>query len=146
MSKGAEEYFLEGRGCAQSVLASCAERVGLDGKTALKISAPFGGGVGRMRHICGALSGALMAAGLRFADEDASKEKKEKIYALTRKIADEFKSRNGSIMCAEILASSGADTDSSHVPQERTKEYYAARECCLKAVRSAEEIVDTFFV
>ena len=139
-TKSAEEYFLEGRSCAQSIFASFADTLDIDETLALKISAPFGGGVGRMRHICGALSGALMVAGAKFASADAGKESKEAIYALTREIAQKFKEQHGTLMCAEILGDEAQNAGATHVPQERNSAYYAARPC-LKVIKSAEKII-----
>ena len=142
------EIFRKGASCAQSVLAGNCALCGLSRQTALKIAAPFGAGVGRMRHICGALSGALMVAGLKYATAEISKEEKARIYKMTRIIAKRFKEKNGSIICADLLGLdiSGKDMfslDDSAEPSDRNSSYYASRPC-LKIIASAAELREEF--
>ena len=139
---------MKGASCAQSVLAGNCWRCGLSRQTAMKIAAPFGAGVGRMRHICGALSGILMVAGLKYGSDEISKEEKARVYKMARTIAKRFKDRNGSIICAELLGldMSGTDifsTDESSEPSVRDARYYAARPCA-KIIASADEIISDF--
>ncbi len=124
----ARRLFLEGYNCSQSVFAACAERLGMDRETALKISAPMGGGVGRMRDVCGAFSACAMLAGLKFADTSSSPESKKNIYEITQVLAETFKERNGSIICRELLKL-GEYSEKSATPDARDKAYYASRPC-----------------
>lgn len=122
------KLFRKGYNCAQSVFAAHAEKLGLDLDTALKISAPLGGGVGRMREVCGAFSACAMLAGLKFASAEASREEKARIYEITQKLAEKFKAQNGSIICRELLGLMGNESQ-THIPDERTAQYYASRPC-----------------
>ena len=134
----AAELFLQGYNCSQSVFTAFCQRFDIDEDTAKKISAGLGGGVGRMREVCGAVSGAAMVLGSVFSATDGKdSESKQKNYELVREFAEEFKERNGSVVCAELL---GLKTkEGSAKPQERTNEYYKKRPC-LKMVEDAAEI------
>jgi C_GCAxxG_C_C family probable redox protein len=102
--KKAGTLFAEGYNCAQSVLASYARQFDLDPETALKLSAAFGGGMGRQGEVCGAATGALMVLGLAAGNTSAiDKDAKERTYHLTRQFLSEFARQNGSIQCRELL-------------------------------------------
>ncbi len=134
------ELFKEGYNCSQAVLCAFCEELDLDFETALKISSSFGGGMGRMREVCGAVSGLFMAAGLKFGysspkDMDAKKEH----YKLIQELAEKFKEKNGTIICRELL--DNPEEKKTHVPDERTKEYYKKRPCA-ELVGEAAEIFE----
>lgn len=136
----ATELFQEGYNCAQSVFAAFSEDLGMDFETALKLSSSFGGGMGRLREVCGAVSGMLMAAGLKYGYSD-SKDRKVKTvhYALVQELAKKFEERNGSIICRELL---GLDHRRDiPIPEKRTDAYYQKRPCA-EMVRYAAEILD----
>lgn len=121
-------YFMEGYTCAQSLFAAFADIFGFDKDTALKTAAGLGGGVGRMREVCGVVTSASMIIGLMYgATEGADKEAKAFTYEKVRQFADRFKAIEGTIMCRELLGLDKAEE--SHIPQERTAEYYATRPC-----------------
>ena len=124
----ARELFNEGYNCSQAVLGAFAEDAGLDVKTALRLSAPFGGGMGRMREVCGGVSGMFMVLGLALGYDDAedSSAKKE-LYADVRSLAEKFKTAEGSIICRELLA--GVSAKPGGDPEKRTAEYYQKRPC-----------------
>ncbi len=131
--------FKDGYNCSQAVLLAFAEELGLDEKTALKLATPFGGGMGRLREVCGAFSGLLMVAGLKYAPADPKDQKaKAAHYALVQQLAEAFKKQNGSIICRELLGVNGAQTPA---PQERTEQYYKKRPCA-DMVGSAAEILE----
>ncbi len=136
----ARKLFLEGYNCAQSVFAACAEELGIGKETALRLSAPMGAGVGRMREVCGAFSACAMLAGLKFADTSPSPESKKRIYEITQTLAEEFKRRNGSIICRELLKLN-AELGNDPTPDLRDAKYYASRPC-LKIVELAAEIAE----
>ncbi len=139
-SEKAVELFLEGYNCAQAVFGAFAEEVGISNTQALKLSAPFGGGVGRQREICGACSGMLMAYGLISGYETPETgEKKMALYKQTRVFCDAFKEINGSIICRDILKSA----ESGGTPSERTDKYYKERPC-VRCVRTAAEILEEY--
>lgn len=137
----AQALFLRGYNCAQSVFAANAPRFGIAEDDALRISAGLGGGVGRLREVCGAFSACAMLAGLAQNAVRADKEKKEALYAFVQRLADDFKKRNGSIICRELLdIAKGSPTPPA--PDARTAQYYASRPC-LKIVGEADRIADS---
>lgn len=128
-ARKAREYFLQGYNCSQSVLAAWCEELGLDMNTALRISACFGGGMGRLREVCGACSGAFMVIGLKYGYTEGKDFKtKSENYAMVQKFAARFKEENGfdSIICREMLGLNGA---SDPTPEKRTEQYYKKRPC-----------------
>ena len=120
--------FKSGFNCSQSVVAAFADRYGFTEEQALHMSASFGGGIGRMRMTCGAACGLFMLAGLeKCAVEGKDRESKAANYALVQQLAEEFKKRNGSLICAELLGLKKPEISS--MPEERTAQYYAKRPC-----------------
>ena len=135
----AVELFKEGYNCSQSVVAAFADMYGFTNEQALKISASFGGGIGRMRQTCGAACGLFMLAGLETGcTEGKDREGKENNYKVIQALAEEFRKRNGSLICAELLGlSKTAPTPAT--PEARTAEYYKKRPC-VKMVEEAARI------
>ena len=135
----AVDYFMQGYGCCQSVVAAFADMYGLDEKLALKIAAGFGGGVGRMRMMCGAVSGIVMLVGLEEGQTDGvDREGKSHCYKIVQQLLEESKQQNGSIICAEILGLKGHEKAvNSYVASERTEEYYKSRPCVAKVENAA---------
>jgi C_GCAxxG_C_C family probable redox protein len=138
----AEELFSEGYNCAQAVFLSFCDELDIDSATALKISSSFGGGMGRLREVCGAVSGMFMAAGMLFGydNPEAGAEKSEH-YARLQALAARFRETNGSIICRELL--SPDQVGSGHVPEARTETYYKKRPCKL-LVGDAAEILQEY--
>ena len=136
-SEIAKELFSEGYNCAQAVFAAFAGDYGMDRAQALRLASSFGGGMGGMREVCGAVSGMLMAAGLIFgydaADDRAAKSAH---YARIRALADAFRAENGSIICRELLTGAGVRVQTE--PSERTAQYYKKRPCPELVARAAE--------
>lgn len=122
----AKELFMQGFNCSQSVLASCCDLYGLDEQMALRVSASFGGGIARMRHVCGAASGMFMLAGLEKGSITGSAEEKKANYAFVRELSDDFRNLHGSIICADLM---GITDNSNPTPAPRTEEYYHKRPC-----------------
>lgn len=141
-AKIAEELFLQGYNCSQSVLAAFSDELGLDRETALKLSSSFGGGMGRLREVCGAVSGMFMVAGLKYGYDDPKDGiAKTRHYQRIQTLAQRFKEENGSIVCRELL---GLPNDQdSPVPEKRTQEYYQKRPC-VQLVRCAAEIIQEY--
>ena len=128
-AKQAGELFMQGYNCSQSVVAAWASEVGLDADTALKIASGFGGGMGRLREVCGAVSGAFMILGFKYGYTDGTDQAaKAEMYKRIQAFAARFKEKNGfdSIVCREMLGLTGA---SSPTPASRTGEYYKKRPC-----------------
>ena len=135
----AVENFMQGYGCSQAVVAAFADLYGLDDTMAKRISAGFGGGVGRMRMMCGAVSGLVILAGLEKGQTEGSdKQGKADCYKLVQELLAKFKERNGSVICAELLGMNGCKvvTD-TNIPDERNAEYYKKRPCVRKVESAA---------
>ena len=131
--------FKEGFNCSQSVVAAFADKYGFTREQALKMSASFGGGIGRMRETCGAACGLFLLAGLETgATEGADRDGKAANYALVQELAEEFKQRNGALRCADLLGLSKKEPVVS-TPEARTDQYYAKRPC-VKMVEEAARI------
>lgn len=128
-SDRAIELFMEGKNCSQAVFAAFAPDLGLSEEMALAVSIGLGGGVGRMREVCGAISGSAMVVGLKYPELD-----KTEVYQLVRQIMDEFKKTNHSIVCKELLGL--VEAEKSSAPEARTPEYYQKRPC-VKIVEDA---------
>lgn len=138
----ARDYFLEGYNCSQAVFLAFSDLTGMDEKTALLISSSFGGGMGRLREVCGAVSGMFMTAGILYGYTDPkSKTEKMEHYKRIQDLAAAFKERNGSIICRDILGKIAEDK--SFIPADRTEEYYKTRPC-VKMVEDASEILDEY--
>ncbi len=152
----AKELFLEGYNCSQAVFVAYAERYGLDKELALKVSASFGGGMGRMREICGAVSGMFMVAGMETGQtKPRDPAAKQANYDMVQRLAKRYKEEYGSIVCKELLglvpmpgrekadANAGLKaaefTDTK--PEARTEEYYKKRPC-LEQIQKACDILD----
>ena len=142
----AAELFLSGSVCAQAVFCAFCDLHGLDFETASRLSSSMGGGVGRLREVCGAFSGAAMAAGLLygFPIPPAHGEKSEH-YKRIQELGSRFSERWGSVVCRDILVARMGEgsVSTDHVPEERTPEYYAKRPC-LEAVRLAARLLDEY--
>lgn len=136
----AVKTFESGYTCAQSVFVTYADLFGLDRETALKLTSPMGGGIGRMREVCGAVSSMALLAGLKEGNTDPDNEQgKERIYLLTRQLADKFKDRHETIICRELLRMEGMEASAK--PSERTEEYYRTRPCS-RLVATAAKIIE----
>ena len=123
----AEEYFKSGYNCAQAVVMAFADVIGGDTQAYLRLSSSFGGGIGRLREVCGAFSGSCMVAGLLRGYDNENGVDKGSHYALIQRLALKNKLQNGSIICKELL---GATVNlSSADPSVRTPEYVKKRPC-----------------
>ena len=136
----AEQLFNSGCNCAPAVFAAFEDVTGVPAETALKLSSSFGGGMGKLREVCGACSGAFMVAGMLWGGYDVNDNKKKtEHYATVRRIAEEFKSIHSTYNCGELM--NGIANAKGSDPVERTPEYYAVRPCC-RFVGDAAEILD----
>ena len=125
----ARELFMKGYNCSQSVVGAWAEELGIDFDLAVRAASGFGGGMGRLREVCGAFSGAVMVLGLKYGNTNgADRMAKAKDYERVQAFAKRFKEENkfDSIICRELL---GLDGASKPIPAERTTEYYKKRPC-----------------
>ena len=136
----AAELFLQGYNCAQAVAVAFTDVTGMDKTEAAKLAAPFGGGMGRMREVCGAVSGMFMVLGVLYGYDNADADsKKKELYQQVQALAAQFKEENGSIICREILKNPPSDPN----PSPRTAEYYAKRPCA-RMVMTAAKLMDDF--
>jgi C_GCAxxG_C_C family probable redox protein len=154
----AEALFLQGYNCAQSVIGALCEELGADFTETVRMAQPFGGGMGRMREVCGTVSGMCMALGMASGSSDASdKKKKDAEYALVQQLAETFRKANGSILCRELLGleqplpqkaaeplPEAAPDMTSPVSAPRTAEYYKKRPC-RSLCGDAAEIFQTWY-
>lgn len=140
--KMAMDFFREGYSCAQAVLLTFCEETGLTREQAAMLSAPFGGGMGRLREVCGAFSAALMVMGLLegVAAPDDEQAKADQ-YAEVQRWAKAFAEQNGSLICRQLLAN--VPTTQGSTPQPRTEEYYAQRPC-MAIVGRAAGMIESF--
>lgn len=138
----AASLFLEGYNCSQAVLGAFCDELGLPFDTAMKLSSSFGGGMGRMREVCGAVSGMFMVAGLTNGYEaPETGPVKAAHYECIRRLADRFKDENGSIICRELL---GGTAEVGGTPEARTAQYYQKRPC-VEYVKAAAAILEEEF-
>ena len=143
----AVENFMSGYGCCQSVVAAFADLYGLDDLQAKRIAAGFGGGVGRLRMMCGAVSAIVMLVGLDCGQTEGSdREGKSACYKVVQELLAQSEAENGSLICAEILGLKGYEkAHSSYVASARTAEYYKQRPCAAK-VESAARIFANYLL
>ena len=121
----AAKLFFDGYNCAQAVALAFCDLTGLDETTTAKMASSFGGGMGRMREVCGAVSGMLLVTGLLYGYTEEVGTAKKDHYALVQALAGQFQEKAGSIICREILKNPPSDP----APTPRTEEYYAQRPC-----------------
>lgn len=132
----AESLFKSGYNCSQSVAVAFAEETGLDKELVARLTIGFGGGVGRMREVCGAVSGMALVISALYNEDKGS------IYERVQEVANEFRKKNGSVVCRELLGLSikGAD---SPVPEPRTDAYYKKRPC-VELVGMSADILEKY--
>ncbi|MBQ0127976.1 MAG: C-GCAxxG-C-C family protein [Bacteroidales bacterium] len=140
----AVDLFMQGYGCAQSVAAAFSDLYGFTEEQAKLVGAGFGGGVGRLRMMCGAVSGMVILAGMDSGQTDgANRQGKADCYKLTQDLVQAFREENGSVICAELLGLKGPVPAGHFMPAERNAEYYKARPCVAK-VESAARIFASY--
>ncbi len=138
----AEKLFYEGYNCAQAVFCAFSDVTGFETEEAARLASSFGGGMGRLREVCGAVSGALLVLGaVRGYSEPGVPEEKKRHYETVREFARRFSEEFGSIVCRELLAGAGATVAVGGDPEPRTPEFYKKRPCPA-LIRRAAEIAD----
>lgn len=142
----ARELFQSGYNCCQSVVLAFSDLIDTDTKTLASLTSGFGGGFGRLREVCGTVSGMTFMSGLISpADDPSIMDARKANYSLVQKFASEFRSINGSIVCAELLGLKPKSNPESPMPSERTADYYKKRPCA-ELVEIAAKIVATEIV
>lgn len=143
----AGELFMEGCNCSQAVFVAYCDLYGIGHDMAMKLSASFGGGMGRMREVCGAVSGMLMVAGLETgAVSGADQESKKRNYEVVQQLAEKFRGQYGSIICRELLGLDkvGAPKEMTDpTPEKRTESYYKKRPCKEQIIQAARILEET---
>ena len=135
----AAQLFLQGYNCAQAITVAFSDVTGLDKTFSAKMASSFGGGMGRMREVCGAVSGMLMVAGILYGyDSDDDDDAKKAHYQLVQDLAGQFRQQVGSIICRDILKNPPSDPN----PSPRTAEYYRQRPCAQMVVTAARILDD----
>ena len=137
----AGELFLSGSNCAQAVIVAFSDVTGMDEKTSARISSAFGGGMGRMREVCGAVSGMLMVLSLLYGYEEPGENdcNKKRLYKEVQDLAGKFREEVGSIVCREILKNPPTDPN----PTPRTADFYQKRPCA-RMVMTAARLLDEY--
>ena len=140
----AQEYFRKGYNCSQAVFATFCQDFGMDLDTGLKLSSSFGGGMGGLRQVCGAVTAMFMIAGLKYGYADSKDiNLKNQHYKLIQNLAKQFSDKFGSIICKELLLSNANIKKDVSMPEKRTPEYYKVRPCERFVVYAAELIEKT---
>lgn len=138
----ARENFLKGYNCAQSVAIAFAAEMGKSEEEVARLASSFGGGMGRLREVCGAVSGALLVYGaLRGYSDPTDGDAKKRHYASVQDFAERFKAEHETIVCRELLKNIALKKEGSSEPEERTPEYYRTRPCA-RFVETAARILE----
>lgn len=138
----AMQSFLEGYNCSQCMMLAFEDLLTIDIETALKIASPFGGGMGRLREVCGSVSGMFMVLGfLKGYSEPDNYEGKKELYEHVQELARRYEEANGSIICRDLLGLTIQKEEAA--PEKRTAEYYQKRPCAAK-IGSAAEILEAY--
>ena len=139
----AKEYFLQGYACSQAVALAFQDVMGVDENTICKLMLPFGGGLGRLRLTCGAVSGMAAVIGAVFAEAENSPENKKRTYAIVQELCGKFKEQNGSLICGELLSGMKLPVEVGGTAEPRTQEYYKKRSCA-ELVACATSILEEY--
>ncbi len=139
----AKEYFLQGFACSQAVALAFNDVIALDEGTIRKLTLPFGGGLGRLRLTCGAVSGMAFVIGALFSGEENTPENKKTTYAIVQELCGKFQEKTGSLICGELLAKMKVPVEVGGEAEKRTKEYYQKRSCA-DMVHLAVEILENY--
>ena len=137
--KQARALFMQGHNCSQSVAAAFSQEMGLDQELVMRMSSGFGGGMGRLREVCGAFSGAVLVLSTLYGSQDPAR--KTEIYTVVQQLAHRSAELNGSIVCKELLGLTRPE--GSPVASERTGEYYKKRPCA-DLVEQAADLVEEY--
>ena len=128
-SERAKEKFLQGYACSQAVALAFCDVMGMDESSVSKMMLPFGGGLGRLRLTCGAVSGMAAVIGMVFAKGENSPENKKQVYAIVQALCGKFKEQTGSLICGELLSGMKIPVQVGGEAEARSPEYYRKRSC-----------------
>jgi len=139
----AKEYFEKGYNCAQAVALAFEKETGLERSALLKAALPFGGGLGRLRLTCGAVSGIALVYGLIFGEAELSADNKKRTYQAIQELTAKFKAQNGSLLCGDLLTGANLSFEVGGEAEKRTQEYYKKRPCS-ELVYTAAKILEEY--
>ena len=145
----AKQYFIEGYNCSQAVALAFCDLTGLTEEELKKLTIAFGGGFGRQRLVCGAISGLTVMCGLLFSDGSGSSEDKKNIYAIEQELCARFKRELGSLICADLLTGANLSFEVGGEAEARSAEYYKKRPCSeivYTAAKILEEYMDSLSI
>ena len=125
----AKEKFLQGYACSQAVALTFCDVMGVEEEVVSKMMLPFGGGIGRLRMTCGAISGMVAVVGMVFSKAEKTPENKKEIYAIVQELCAKFKAETGSLICSELLSGMKVPVEVGGEAEARTTEYYKKRSC-----------------
>ena len=120
----AKEKFLQGYACSQAVALAFCDVMGVEEEVVSKIMLPFGGGIGRLRMTCGAISGMAAVIGMVFSKAENDPENKKTTYAIVQELCAKFKAETGSLICSELLSGMNVPVEVGGVAEARSTEYY----------------------
>ena len=135
----AASYFNDGYNCAQAVAMAFSDLTGMDEKTTARLISGFGGGIGRMREVCGAVTGMVFVLSQLYGYDSPNLEVQQQLYAAIQDLSGQFQNRTGSIICRDILKNPPSDP----APSPRTAEYYANRPCA-RMVYTGANLVEEY--
>lgn len=139
----AKELFKQGYACSQAVAMAFADLIDVSEEEIVKLALPFGGGLGRLRLTCGAVSGMAIVVGFLFAEDKVSAENKKEVYAITQTLCERFKAVNGSLICEDLLTGANLQVSVGGEAEKRCDEYYKKRPCA-DIVYSAARILEEY--
>jgi C_GCAxxG_C_C family probable redox protein len=141
----AKQYFYDGYACYQAIVLAFSDLLNMDKEQLIKVSLPFGGGIGRLRLTCGAFSGMLIVVSLLFSNYEDVEENKIKTYEIVQELAKRFEEVHTTLSCEKILELAQIDIQIGGSPEARTDEYYRKRPCG-KIVYQAAEILEKYLI
>ena len=139
----AKEKFLQGYACSQAVALAFCDVMGVEEDVVSKMMLPFGGGIGRLRMTCGAVSGMAAVVGMIFSSAENTPENKKETYAIVQELCAKFKAETGSLICAELLEGVKVPVEVGGAAEARTQEYYKKRPCA-EMVALAAQILEEY--
>ena len=139
----AREYFNEGYACAQAVVKAFSDFMDVDDAALERMLLPFGGGMGRQRLTCGAVSGMVLVIGELYAESGISHENKKQVYEIVRLLCDRFREQCATLVCGELLNMAGIDGSPGGSPETRDPDYYKKRPCA-EIVYVAADVLEQY--
>lgn len=141
----AKELFLKGYACSNALTIPFCDLTNISETEMLKLSLPLGGGLGRLRLTCGAISGMALIIGLIFSKEEVSEENKLYVYGIVQELTEKFKQEKKTLVCEDLLRNAQLEVEFAGKPEARTDEYYKKRPCA-NIVYLAAKILEDYLI